>query len=826
MKKSQNGSLCRVLKRTWVILCLLWMSSMWTHLAAATEKFDLSISAKPIAAAVKTLSYQTKHSVLFQVDELGNFQTKAISGSYSIFEALKVLLAGTNLVGGLTDSGVIVVSLSKGALAQNREEPKVNKNIKRSLLASVSAFLFGTGMQAGAMAQDVDAVADNEITMDVITVTAQKRSQYIGDIPISIVAIGAKELKERGINNFQDLSIAVPGLAVVGSGAYSRRIFMRGVANIAGASSLVGLYVDEIPVSTNPIFELDLRLFDLERVEVLRGPQGTLYGQGSAGGTIRFITKSPDLEEFGGHADIESSFTKGGEASQKIQSVINVPLITDELAIRVAGTFENAGGWIDQPAALQKNTNDQNLTNVRIKALWQPNEFLDVSLMANIHRNNAGYDSGEDENGNYTQVFDLQTIPSIEDNYELYNLTANYDFGSVNLVSATSYLSSDKKIEAVGSLFPLAPPPIPAFHIIQPDDLNIEVFNQEIRLGSSEEGPWQWTVGGFFRDAQLGRLIGPAFLGLPGPLPDGAAPIILTLDDSSRSWAVFGNTSVELGERLEFGAGLRYFKDKAEFFDGAVMLKDTFDSLNPRLYVNFDVSEDSMIYVSAAKGFRSGKFNLLGQPKAGPESVWTYELGVKATMLDGMFDGEIALFYSDYKDYQIFGIFQGTGVGIMSNGGKARIKGVEWIFDWNMSDHFTISFDGNYVDAKFVEINATSTAYIVGDPIDYIPKYQLTVSAKYDFEWQEKSGFIRLDYNQVGRSVQRNRSIGPQYFGQSDEINMLNFNIGLQWNDSLSFGVYAKNILNDRGQLHGGEFLGAALRSRPRTFGLQMGLGF
>ena len=165
-----------------------------------------------------------------------------------------------------------------------------------------------------------------------IVVTAQKREERLMDVPISVVALSAEQLEERNIIGLDDLAMAVPGLSINSQGSYNRRLFLRGVANDTG-SSLIGIYLDEADVTSWAYTQLDLRSYDLERVEVLRGPQGTLYGDGSAGGTIRFITKNPQLDHFSMNADVAALFTENGAPGQRIEAMVNVPLIDNVLGV-------------------------------------------------------------------------------------------------------------------------------------------------------------------------------------------------------------------------------------------------------------------------------------------------------------------------------------------------------------------------------------------------------------------------------------------------------------------------------------------------------------
>jgi len=296
----------------------------------------------------------------------------------------------------------------------------------------------------------------------------------------------------------------------------------------------------------------------------------------------------------------------------------------------------------------------------------------------------------------------------------------------------------------------------------------------------------------------------------------------------SKSWAVFGDTSYRLTERLTLGAGLRDFQDDQESTSSAgptaITQTKTFHSVNPRAYAQFKLTDQVNAYSSAAKGFRSGGFNLLDQPSYGPESVWTYELGSKMSALAGHLSADLAIFYSDYTDYQVVGILpNGPPVGITSNAGSARIKGVEWALTLRPTTQWTLSFDGNYVSSNFYEIEATSSSYAVGDRLDLFPRYSYTVSAQHGFKWSAREGFARVDYNQQGPMTYRSRRI-PSFYNESDVINMLNLSMGVQWNQSLSLNLFAKNLLDDRGFTDPFSIEDVASRSRSRTYGFEFSM--
>lgn len=665
--------------------------------------------------------------------------------------------------------------------------------------------------------------ADDVLQLEEIVVTAQKREQNIRDVPISVSAIGSDALEKRRITNFDDLAMAVPGLSIPSrGGAGDQFIFLRGMGSIQGSTPLVGLYLDEASITTFPGASIDLQAYDMERVEVLRGPQGTLYGVGSMGGTIKFIAKDPDLSEAGGRVDVSAGFTKGGEASYDLHGVLNVPLVTDKLGVRLVGTYVKSGGWMEQPALSLSDINDEELVNFRMKGLWRPSDDLEVRASVIIHRGDSGAPStGEDEAGNYHQAFGDATTPSGKHNYELFNLTVDYDFEELNFLSTTSYINTEREQREVGYRVPFGTEEASIFHAKFDEDSGSRSFTQEVRLGSSGGDSFNWLVGGFYRDARLDEAFDDFKFGpVGGPFFFDVATVTKTT-----SWAVFGEASYDVTDRLEVGAGLRYFEDDQEGVDlvAGVVQTASFDALSPRFFIRYDLTEDVNVYASASKGFRSGGLaGGLGVQPFEPDIVWSYELGTKASLLDGRLRADVAVFYSDYKGTQVdsVNLVGDTLTQFTSNAGDAEIKGFDWDISYLATENLSVGFAGEVIDAEFVAINAVSASHAVGDALDFIPDYHLGVWGQYEFDLAgDADGYIRVDYNEQGPSRYGNLTICACYESFSDTINMLNISLGASWG-GWSAQLYVRNLLNERGYIDAEAIEQIAARAKPVNMGI------
>lgn len=344
---------------------------------------------------------------------------------------------------------------------------------------------------------------------------------------------------------------------------------------------------------------------------------------------------------------------------------------------------------------------------------------------------------------------------------------------------------------------------------------------------SAGNGPWKWTVGTFYRDYHTVHISSPYYFGLPDSAPGPLPPPLPGFVDpnTSHSYAFFGDTSYAFFNRLTLGVGLRTYHDN----QSVPQQTATFHSIDPRYYVDFKLTDKSNIYASAGKGFRSGGFNAVGQPTYGPETVWTYELGTKTSLIEHILSVDADLFYSNYNGYQTAAALPPSFLLQTGNVGAAKIKGVETTFVFRPVEGWTVSLNGDRLDAYVTSIGDALSATISllpGDKLDYVPRYQATASIQHDVTWNGRAIFTRVDYNLEGPSTLIVRNGGPWYRSESDVINMLNASAGIQWNDNLSMGLFAQNLIDVRGYTEPDVIEMAANRARPRTFGFNFGVKF
>lgn len=345
--------------------------------------------------------------------------------------------------------------------------------------------------------------ATNEL--EEIVVTAQKQEQKLSETPLSVTALSSTDLKALAATQFRDFANTVPGLGFTSEGVGSTQINLRGITSGGSVSPTVGIYVDEVPYGSSTAFAgaaglaLDVGLFDLNRVEVLRGPQGTLYGASTMGGLLKYVTTTPDLQKFGGKARAGLSATDDGDINYDVASAVNLPFGSDKAAARLSGFYSHDGGYVDSLGLGEEDVNQSDVYGGRADVLFQPTEALSIRLNAFMQRidrdgtSQVAYDlaTGNPLDGDLEQ----QTIlpQGFEQEFDLYSGTLVYDFGPAELTSVTSYqeFTNDSTLDASPLYVPLLNavlphPPFPTWGATGVDyGITTDKFTQELRLAGT-----------------------------------------------------------------------------------------------------------------------------------------------------------------------------------------------------------------------------------------------------------------------------------------------------------------------------------------------------
>ncbi|MDC0000257.1 TonB-dependent receptor, partial [Porticoccaceae bacterium] len=561
----------------------------------STQHYTIEIPADNVANALNRLADQTDTVMLFPYQDAKARQANPVVGRYTLMHALAILLKDSGLVGGFSENGAISISLRDDThFKQGREESNdMNTTTKKTLLATVIG-VFAAGSMGTASAQDqIGEGAKVQGVLDEIIVTATKRGTgtSIQDTAMAISALTGDNIEKRGLVGMDDYLRTLPGVDMQDRGAGQNNVIIRGVGSSPQLeNSTVGIYFGETPVTDLSTFSFsgtsgngDLKLVDIERIEVLRGPQGTLYGSGSIGGTVRVIPVSPNLEIFEGKIATRYSQTgeEGGDNTM-VQGVINIPLIENELALRaVAYQFDNSG-YIDNVAASQPNVEpgiaaaiaasgvarDQSevggdeYTGFRLAALWQPIDQLSVTL--GHTKQEIEQDGFPEVNNHLVEPFQqirLGVGPGgsrnefLSNDLDITSLVFSYDLGWGSVTSSSSWIDynavSDNDVSAFFGGF-LGP----AYSVFNSEQ---EVFIEELRFSSQFDGPFQLLAGLYYedRDSETSAI---AFWSGDVTLSDPAEELFpLRQQVALEQRAVFAEFTYEVNEQLSATVGVRHF---------------------------------------------------------------------------------------------------------------------------------------------------------------------------------------------------------------------------------------------------------------------------
>lgn len=688
----------------------------------------------------------------------------------------------------------------------------------RSGLAASAAFtMLGFATAAHAQRDPAQPVSQAPVAAPahgepVIIVTAQRRAQNLIDVPQSVSVIGEETLEHQAARSFIDYAQLVPGFTLTQENPGETRLILRGL-NTGSVGSTVATYVDDTPfgasgsLSNGAILAGDFDTFDVARVEVLRGPQGTLYGVNSLGGVLKFVTALPSTTRFELRAQAGIEDTRFGGMSYLGNFMINVPL-SDTLAFRASGFYRDSSGYIDAPARGARNVNGTESYGGRASLLFRPSDALSIRLFGLVQK--IGTDSPSTFLANPTSLRPVNPITGAlvdEANrtrferinelngldYRLYAGTIDYDFGFANLTSVTSYseqtrneqsdISAQEGTRGLANAIyaPAAPNTIGlAFE----SDVEVEKFTQEVRLQSPDNDRFEWTIGGYYTHEQTAliqeffpfTLANQTFLptaGTFGPFTFSRF-VFANIDAKYEEIAAFASATIKFGEHFDVTVGGRYSHNNQESVQQVIQLgngapqngessEGVFTwSVAPRYQINDRVA----IYARIAKGYRPGGPNFIppGAPAGFPaafqsDSLISYELGFRAQTADHIFSVDGAVYYVDWDNILILSSAQSAAgpVGVNSNGRRARSVGAELSATLRPVRGLNLVASLAYVDAQLRDDTVPPagglnlTGGLAGDELPYTPS--ITANLSVDYEWalaENVEAFVGANFRMLG----------------------------------------------------------------------------
>jgi len=821
---------CQKLLR--LILALFAIATVNAY-AQATAHFDLP--AQPLADSLKAIANQTSTNVLFDLRLVEGMQARPLKADLTAEGAIERLLTGTGIRHELVNEHTIVLATTKPTAVAASNPASIRLASNSSAAAGTAdpkpAADFWHGLhlsqatEPAAAAPGQSESQQSEAQLQEVIVTAQKRSERLQDVPISISVLGGKELDSSRFEGMTEALSAVPGVAVTpafqGGGT---QVTVRGVSAagpLFGGASPIGYYLDSVPFGLiHTSIAPDESAYDLQRVEVLRGPQGTLYGASAENGLVRVLTNDANLNDFELKVRTSASGTDGGGANYRGDMAINVPLIEGKLAARAVVGYENLSGWIDTP--VKDRTNDAQLRNYRLKINAQPTDDLSIGLSAWKSRDDYGAPSTGRRDESNTSIIGQP----MSTGFDAYSLKVGYQFPWFSISSATSYL--DYTNRGYLDLAPLVNIPFALY-----TGLASNVFSQEVNLTSRNDAGWRWAVGGIYRrvtDVTIQQ--------------DYPAPNPYNDHQLSKSDAVFGElTKLLLDGRLELTGGLRHFHDDASdntevFTPGAppVIKNATFDATTPRVVLTWHSSERATFYASFSEGFRSGILQgppvPASFPPTQPDKLKNYEVGAKGNLLDGRLSYESAVYYMDWVGVQQ----QLTLIGVNNipfsavvNGKSASGMGVDFSLAAHPIDALTLraSVSWNNLEMDSQVISGGAILYDKGSRLDFSPEYTGSVSADYAFPLGSGGVKGKLSISAAYTSVQTDRLlVGDSVnVGTGDPMWVGRTSLAFDFPNRLSGTLYIDNFTNDRGSPIASPYAVSGdwdVRLRPRTVGAQL----
>jgi iron complex outermembrane recepter protein len=737
-----------------------------------------------------------------------------------------------------------------------------------------------------------------------IVVTAQKRESSIQATPISMSAITGSELDVLGITSTAAALAEVPGVAAISAGPGQTQYEIRGLSNAGGQSPTVGFYLDEMPISPlSPAASvgkvvIDPDLYDLDRVEVLRGPQGTLFGSGSMGGAIRLITNAPDLKSFSVGGKTLGSETDGGGWNYGQNGMVNLPLIDNVAALRIVGTYTYTSGWIARivvpglapigsdgqrgnvyasPASsIVPRVNDEELSSGRASFLLKPTEQLSILASGYYQKIAQEAQNFFDSVPGTLAHFEPFDIPEpFSDTFTVYNLTVNYELPWARLTSATGYTdrvtnTQQDDTESIQEGLSTPGSPLP-FQVSQggfgpvagTERDRAYQFTQEARLTSSGNGRLQWIVGFFYgryHANTITELPSPAVPAITGGATDQVAAFSIPYVIYQR--AEFANINYQITDQLKFTTGLRHFNYGSTQELSSWGLLNTGSNIptvssgiannsgnNPMFTLAYSPDKGLMLYATAAKGFREGGPNYplsppttsegqaclqnlqaLGLSSAplqyGPDTVWSYELGEKATFLDHKVTFNSAVYYLNWKDVQQ-PVSLACGEYFEINATNAYVVGGEYELQAQVGEHFRVHQSTGYAYGAFSEASLAADV-TKGERLLNVPNW--TVSAA--LEYFQPLSNDRLLVGRLSDSFVSWSNDLTYVVNKVPSRNVMSLSAGLEKGD-LSALLFIDNVLDKHNELANVNSIALNISAynrvatdQPRTIGVNLNYKF
>jgi iron complex outermembrane receptor protein len=798
--------------------------------AAAEVTYAFNIPAEALADTLRTIGQETAMNIVFAPDTVANVRAPAVRGELTAEQAVIRALSKTKLrVRKATANSILIEPLLTGSIATpvralGKNSQKAASDPPNSQVEPVSAASLA-----------VPSIVDPEAqSLQEVVVTAQKKSQRLLDVPVPVSVLDTADLAANGQNRLQDYFDQVPGLSLTtNNGGGWQTLAIRGVTTGVVANPTVGIMIDDVPFGSSTslgngsVLIPDIDPGDLARIEVLKGPQGTLYGADSMGGLVKFVTLDPTTDRLSGRVEVLGDHVDQGESGYAVRGAANVPL-ADDLAFRASGFVRRDPGYVDNVLTNQNNSNRVDASGGLLSALWRPSDALslkiDVLLQNTYGDGTPAIDATLDPNGYLHPIYGYQKqarLRGTEQYYttiRLYSATVKAKIGSLDFTSITGY--GDNKNLDVSDYTSLYGTPSDG-----PFFSPTRKLTQEVRLSSSGGRTLDWLAGAFYAHENSpvdlpSNNVDPTTGAQTGLLIDYYYPSTLT------EYALFGDLTFHITDRLDLQIGGRESKNRqtsnetdtgplVPAYDGfpspfVYPTERTSGSAFTYLFTpEFKISRNFMVYARLSSGYRLGGPNLgavvYNLPiQYGPDKTTNWELGSKGSFFDGALTLDASAYYIDWKQIQI--VLTLPNGRYNANGGDAKSQGLEFTMQARPARGLTISANASLNDARLTQdLPPESSAFgYSGERLPYSEPYSGSLSV--DQEWPlvgDLVGFVGGRVSYVGAREGEFRlslSVPRIHFPAYTEADL---RLGVR-EESWVVNLFVNNVANVHGIVGGG----------------------
>jgi iron complex outermembrane receptor protein len=826
--------------------CLLALLTAVTANASPKPAIDFSIAAQPLSTALIELSKQAHIQVLTAGYAVEGIAASNVAGKLTVDAAVVRMLKGSGFGYRFVDEKTLILVKERAETSASGVPGQPDTHSGGDAEAQLK-LVQGEGSVGAAATES----ASSNTKLEEIIVTAQKRSERAQDVPVPVTAISADALVDSNQLRVQDYYASVPGFSVSptpGAGG-SQTLLIRGISTGSNTNPTVGVTVDDVPYGSSTAFAgnqtPDIDPSDLARVEVLRGPQGTLYGASSMGGLLKFVTVDPSTDGISGRVQADaSSVYNGDKPGYGFRGAINVPL-SDILAIRASGFTRKDPGYIDNPVRHVNGINRADFHGGRISVLWKPSERFSMKLGA-LYQHSKG--------DGWNDVDVLPGLSGLQQDYipgagaydrkiQAYSAIMTAKIGNADLTAVTGYNINEfsASFDLTYALAQLAQTDFGVSGVPVFTDSKNSKFTQEVRLSVPIGQRIDWLFGAFYtyEDAPFAQDIwaeDPVSGAKVGDLGHQTAP------STYAEIAAFTDLTFHVTDRFDIQAGGRESEIRqTSSGSGGGAVYGTF--VNPKVHSKanaftylltprFKVSPNFMVYARFASGYRAGGPNSNPDPAVprqyDPDKTQTYEIGAKADVLDHTLSFDASLYHIVWKGLQLNLNDLSNNTVYTTNGGRARSQGVELSVESRPLTDLRIGAWIAYSDAVLTEDFPSNGAYgISGDRLPFSSRFSGNLSLNQDFHLPgDFTGFVGGALSYVGNRV--GTFVGSPLRQQYPGFAKTDFHAGVR-NDSWTATVFVNNITDKRGLLGGG--IGnyppfAFSYVAPRTVGVSLSKAF